>query len=146
MAHKTIWIVERRVLYTHFSGNISQPELEGYMNDIVVEIPKGIPMVHQITNSLEMGKVEVSLKTLQTLINGYKMVSALGWNIDINRNPINKMFAGIGSQIARARFRTFSTMDEAVAFLREHDDTLVNVQWNLDTPVEDTLPLNNLRG
>lgn len=129
MAYKIDWLVKERVLLTTFSGVITQPELAGFINDIRTEIPKGRPIVYHISNSLALEKVELSLKTFRTMLGAYQMVKELGWQIDVNTNALNKMFSNLGAQFARIRTRTYPTLEEAIAFLREIDPSLEKEVW-----------------
>lgn len=135
MPHKIIWVVDKRVLLTTFNGVITAEELSRFIADVRAEIKQGTPLVHHISNSLGMEKVQFSLKTLQTLTSAVKMTGELGWQVDINQNPMNKFFANLGGQFVRLRTRTFSTLDEAIAFLKDVDETLNAARWDFNAPV-----------
>jgi len=130
MPHKVSWLVADRVLLTQFHGVITSAELGSFMEQVLDMARSGTPMVHHISDSIALERVEFSLATARAMLKGRSLISELGWQIDINRNPINKMFAGIISQFAGVRTRTFPTMKEAFMFLHNHDTTLASVDWD----------------
>jgi len=129
MTYKTVWLVKDRVLLSTFSGVITQLELESFISEVRGEIAKGRPLVHHISNSLALEKLELSLKTFRSLLGAYKMVGELGWQVDVNRNTVNKMLSSLGAQFVRIRTRTYPTLDEAVSFLKGVDPTLAGEVW-----------------
>lgn len=139
MPYQLSWLIEERVIYAEFQGRITVDELKAFIADVTDYIESGTPLVHLITNSLHMEKVDMSLATLQTLASAYELTDQLGWTIDINRHPILRMFAGLAVQFANVRQRTVKTIQEAVNFLRTNDDTLRDVVWHL--PAEEESPL-----
>ncbi len=139
MAYKTVWLVKDRVLLSTFSGIITQPELESFIAEVRSEIAKGRPLVHHISDSLGLEKLELSIKTFRSLLSAYKMIGELGWQVDVNKNSLNKMLSGLGAQFVRIRARTFASMEEAVNFLKEIDPTLANEVWESSTDRADTV-------
>jgi len=129
MPHTLSWLVDDRVLMTRFHGVITSGELGTFIEEVLTRARTGTPMVHHISDSVALERVEFSLSTARTLLKGRQLVNELGWQIDINRNPINKMFAGIISQFAGVRTRTFPTLQEAFRFLSANDTTLSHVDW-----------------
>jgi hypothetical protein len=137
MPHTTRWLVDKRVIYVEFEGRITKEELQQFVDEVKALLDEGIPLVHLITNSLDMEKVDISMGTLRTLAGAYNLTGQLGWTVDINNNPILKMFAGISSQFAGVRQRTVSSLDEAVNFLKENDDTLADSTWYRDDSTQE---------
>lgn len=129
MPHTVSWLVDDRVLMTQFQGVITGAELGTFIEEVLTLARTGTPMVHHISDSMALERVEFSLGTARNLLKGRQLVSELGWQIDINRNPINKMFAGIISQFAGVRTRTVPTMADAFQFLGQNDMTLAHVDW-----------------
>lgn len=132
MPHTLRWMVPNRVIYTEFHGKISQAELEHFISEVRALAPQGTPLVHHLSNSLGMEKVEFSLAALQTLARAAKMAGELGWNVDVNRNPLLRMFSNFGAQFANARTRTFTTLADAIHFLKDVDTTLIDLPWLIE--------------
>lgn len=143
MPHQISWLLDDRILYTEFFGVITAEELSDFIDDVLATARTGTPMVHHISNSLQLERVEFSLGTARAMLKGRHFTAELGWQIDINRNPMNKMFAEIISQFAGVRTRTFASLPEAFDFLAENDTSLSYVDWEalLAAQAEETLPL-----
>lgn len=137
MAHSLHWIVERRVMLTTFHGSVSADELKGFIAEVREQAAEGIPLVHHISNSLDLQRVEFSLATARNLTSALDMMREITWQVDINRNPMNRMFANIISQFANVRTRTFPTPQEAVDFLKKIDPTLTEADWKLHLLADD---------
>lgn len=132
MPHEIQWLVEQRVILCTFHGTIHAEELEQFITEVRSMARTGIPLVHLITDSLDLQKLEISLAAMKNLAQAAKMAGELGWIVDINRNPINRMFAGLSAQFAGVRFRTFLQRDEGVNFLKTNDHSLAEIEWNFD--------------
>lgn len=132
MPHEIQWLVEKRVILCTFHGTIHAEELEQFIGEVRSAAQTGIPLVHLITDSLDLQKLEISLATLKSLAQAAKMAGELGWIIDINRNPVNRMFAGLAAQFAGVRFRTVLQRELAVNFLKTNDLSLTELEWNVD--------------
>jgi len=134
MPHEMRWLVDKRVVLTTFHGNITAEELTQFVTEIKAYIADGTPLVHHISNSLDLQKVEFSLGTISSVAKAASIIGQLGWQVDVNINPINRMFANLGSQFANIRTRTFATQQEAIDFLKENDTTLAELVWKIETP------------
>lgn len=143
MPYTIDWLVDRRVILTTFYGSITADELKEFITEVREKAADGIPLVHHISNSLSLRKVEFSLGTARNLVGALDMLKVLSWQIDINKNPINRMFANIIAQFAGMRTRTFSTPEEAVQFLKDIDPTLADdAIWHLELLKDDDPTLN----
>lgn len=139
MPHTTQWIVEKRVLYSVFHGKITAEELHLFINAVRSEIREGTPMVHHISNSLDLERVEMSLATFKNLTGAYKMAGELGWQVDISRNRLNRMFVSMATQFTNVRSRGVENFDDAVEFLKRVDDTLADATWIVPDDLGDGL-------
>ncbi len=129
MPYTTSWLIKDRVVYSEFHGAVSSDELATFIEQVLDLAKAGTGMVHHISNSLDLQKLEFSLKTAQTLVKGRKLTTEITWQVDINRNPINRWFADFLSQFVGVRTRTFPTLTEAFEFLKAQDPTLADVDW-----------------
>jgi len=59
---------------TTFSGVISQSELQEFVAQIRTEMPRGIAPIYHISDSLAMGKVQVSMTVLSDLVRAWSVV------------------------------------------------------------------------
>lgn len=135
MPYQIRWLVEKRVLMTTLSGNLSTAELHAFIAEITLMVQSGTPLVHHISDSLNLGKVEMSFAGFRHLSKVINLSKEILWQVDINHNPVNKMLASVASQFFGVHSRTVKSLDEAVDFLRRVDPTLTEAQWNLTPPV-----------
>lgn len=124
MSYELSWLVEKRVTLARFSGTITAEEIQSFMTEQHALIAEGIPLVHHINNTTETDKIEAKLGTLQAMMKMFKQPEGLGWHLEVNPRPVSRMMASLSLQFAGARYKVFSTVDEAIAFLQENDTTL----------------------
>lgn len=133
MSHEIVWLVDKRVLVTTFSGVVTMEEVETFTIEIQKMIAEeGEPKVHHISDSRGMERVQFSMAALRVMSQAGKMMKSLGWQVDVNTNVMNKMFANFGAQFAGLNTRTFPTMEEAITFLKRADITLADAEWRFD--------------
>lgn len=129
MAYTIQWVVPNRVLYSEFHGVISGDELRSFLQDISTQMEAGTPMVHHISNSLDLERVTFSLGAARGMSMAFQLTKMMGWQVDINENKVNRMFADIMSQFAGVRSRTVLTYKDAFEFLVYVDVTLEGLEW-----------------
>lgn len=136
MAYRMVWIVPNRVLLTTFEGDITQMELQQFVADIRDRVRNGEAPVYHISNSLDMGKVHLSLKALGDLIKNVSVFAELGAQIDINKpRSLNAFLASLGSQLIRIKSYTVQSLDEAVQVVRRIDPALEDAPWQIPPSV-----------
>lgn len=138
MSHTIHWLVEDRVILTTFHGIISADELKQFTDTVVEKAAAGTPPVYHVSNSLDLQSVEFSLGTARNMIGAREMLRYMAWQIDINTNPVNRMFANIISQFASMRTRTFREPQEAVDFIKSIDPSLTDATWHMELLTDDT--------
>lgn len=132
MAYRIDWLVPRKVLLSTFTGDISKDELHTFIEDIRARIHSGERPIYHISNSLAMGRVQVSLKVLTDLVKSVSMIGEIGIQIDINHpRTMNTFFANVASQIIKLKTYTVGSLDEAVALLKRSDRSLETVTWTM---------------
>lgn len=132
MAYRMVWIVPNRVLLTTFEGDVTQIELQQFVADIRDRVRSGEAPVYHISNSLNMGKVHLSLKALGDLIKNVSIFAELGAQIDINKpRSLNAFLASVGSQLIRVKSYMVQSLDEAVQVVKRVDPALDNVLWQM---------------
>ncbi|CAG1011855.1 hypothetical protein ANRL4_04511 [Anaerolineae bacterium] len=132
MAYRMVWIVPNRVLLTTFEGDVTQIELQQFVADIRDRVRSGEAPVYHISNSLNMGKVHLSLKALGDLIKNVSIFAELGAQIDINKpRSLNAFLASVGSQLIRVKSYMVQSLDEAVQVVKRVDPALENALWQM---------------
>ncbi|MBE2194577.1 MAG: hypothetical protein IAE83_10420 [Anaerolinea sp.] len=132
MAYRMVWIVPNRVLLTTFEGDVTQIELQQLVADIRDRVRSGEAPVYHISNSLNMGKVHLSLKALGDLIKNVSIFAELGAQIDINKpRSLNAFLASVGSQLIRVKSYMVQSLDESVQVVKRVDPALENALWQM---------------
>lgn len=124
MAYELLWLVEKRVLLARFLGMVDVETITNFIEEQHAMIAQGIPLVHHINDTTDTDRIEVSLRTLQAFMKTLKPPEGLGWHVEVNPHAFNRMISSLALQFAGARYRTVTTINEAITFLQANDDTL----------------------
>lgn len=127
MASQVKWLVEKRIIYMSTSGTVTMEDIRSCNRIIMDMIEIGIPFVHVISNSTNMEKNTVGLGDLVTLIKTVPSSPKIGWSLYVSKNKLDRFFASVTNQISKTRNREFDTLDKALAFLAENDDSLPDI-------------------
>lgn len=134
MPYQMQWIVEKRVILSTFSGIVTRDELLTFINTMLVEVRKGTAPVFHISDSLNLKKVELSLKALLDLVKTFRVFTELGAQIDINRaRTVNTFFASAAAKLIRIDAHTVTSLDEAIDLVKRLDHRLGEAVWELPT-------------
>ncbi len=135
MPYRIDWLVPRKVLLSTFNGDISKDELHVFIEEIRACVRSGDKPIYHISNSLAMGRVQVSLKVLTDLVKSFSMIGDIGVQIDINHpRAINTFLANVASQVLKLKTYTVTSLDEAIALLKRIDRDLETVTWTMPPP------------
>ncbi|MBA3870668.1 MAG: hypothetical protein ABI970_06455 [Chloroflexota bacterium] len=125
MPYKVAWFVEKRVLLSRYEGIITIEDARGQVREGNALLREGIPLTHSI---IDMSAVE-KLPSLQLAsefmsIDMSDVRDKLGWTIVVTNNKFLKFASSLFVPIFKVRQRFFGSLDEALAFLQEEDNTL----------------------
>ena len=124
MPYEISWLVEKRVILARVYG-VANIEMLTELNEAEhATIVQGIPLVHLISDTTKVEKVEVSLKDLHKLAKSFKKPEGMGWYVEVHPSTFNRMISSIALQFAGARHREFATIEDAIAFLQDVDESL----------------------
>lgn len=133
------WLVENRIILAHFSEDINGEQLRTYldvsfeMRDTANEIQGEFgDFVHTITDGTEITKQAVDLGTIQQIMQSLRS-QKVGWSLYVSPKGMDRFLSSLAHQFAGIRFQSFATMDEAIQFLRENDESL---QEALNAPLD----------
>jgi hypothetical protein len=121
------WYVPDRVILVELSGVLTTTEIQTFTAQSYEMIAAGKPLVHFITDSQQIRKIESipeALKAVQASPNHENG----GWYIMVGSiNPFVNFASDFVSSIMRSRYRRFDTMQEALDFIKERDESLVSI-------------------
>ncbi len=137
MTYHISWAVRKTVLLSTFDGVITREELAQFVAEIRGKVTEANRPCYHISDSLGLTRVELSVRGLKDLVGSLSLFHELAWQVDVNRNTVNKMLASITTQIVGVRVRTVPTLEEAAIFLKTVNPALANMVWSLP---DSTLP------
>ena len=122
MPYEISWLVDKRVLYTRMYGYVTGEDLRNNNADMEAFVQDSELLLHTVTDATETTGTDMGLRDLQST--PFTSVENLGWGIYISPSKMNRFFASVITQLSKKRGRQFETLDEALKFLNEMDDTL----------------------
>jgi hypothetical protein len=118
------WFIPNRVVYVRLWGASSIEEASQLNAKMLEFIAAGTPLVHFIVDDTELKVVPNSLGEMQRAMRALKNPS-MGWVLTVGEvNAVMRFFGQMAAQLFRFRFRRLRTMEEALRFLRDVDQTL----------------------
>jgi hypothetical protein len=125
MPYNVQWLVEKRILLSRYEGTVTIEDARGQVREGNALLREGIPLTHSI---IDMSKVE-KLPSLQLASEFMstdlsEVRDKLGWTIVVTNNKFLKFASSLFVPIFKVRQRFFGSLDEALAFLQEEDNTL----------------------
>lgn len=127
MPYEVNWMVDNRIIYFHTSGVVSIDEVKAGNKKIMVMLDEGIQFVHLITDSTEVEKIQLSLTDLASVFRNMPASPKLGWSIYVSPKMLDRFFASVTTQMTNSRHREYTSLAEAIGFLRSVDETLPEI-------------------
>ena len=119
---KVSWLVDKRVIFMQPDGFLTGDDLVALMS-VMEEYARGSEgLVHIVSDSSNISGMNMGLRDLQKL--HFPNIPNLGWAISISQKPMERFFASVLMQLTNKRGRQFATLDEALHFLQDIDDSL----------------------
>jgi hypothetical protein len=125
MPYTVNWYIKNEVVYTHYTGVVTINELRAClleMKKMIESSPRN--QVHAIS---DVGDIiePVAFKDSIGIVREVGHHPRAGWTISIReKSLIVKMGSALGSSIFKLRFRSFTTLDQAIAHLKFIDEAL----------------------
>jgi len=125
MALKTRWYVQDAVIYVQFWGETSVDDMRQYIQDAYeLSDQSERSLVHVIADSSNVTK-GVNIKDVMKTLANVKPHPKAGWNITIGeKDKLIRFTTDVARQLLRLRTRSFDTMDQAIAFLKDIDHSI----------------------
>jgi len=124
------WLVKNQVILSHFVDEVGTQQVLDYidksfaMRDAANEINgKFGPLVHTITDATELTEQKIDFSTARKIMSSLRE-QRVGWSLYVGSNKIDQFFAAMAHQFAGVRYKTFSSVEEAISFLKETDESL----------------------
>ena len=125
MPYSIAWYVERQVVFVRYTGQFTAEEFQDYLQTVerdYLDQGEG-PLVHILVDISQAASTP-TLKQLAAGI-GRDLHPKSGWMIVIGvANPAARWIGEFVSTLFRFRYRSFSTLSDALAFLKDMDQTI----------------------
>jgi hypothetical protein len=120
------WFLEKRVLLSTFSGELSLADLTRSTEEIRAAIDQSEgQFLHCIGDLGGLTKIPTNLKAVTDATQGAMRHPHFGWMIVYNMpNQVIKFFGDIATRFFQVRYRVLDTQHEALDFLNQVDSTL----------------------
>ena len=115
------WHIQDKLLYLKPDSIIDFEILKSSMQDVLPYFEESHePLVHLILDGRDVANEVKSLKNRVDAIRPVLQHPKCGWLIMIGQtNPIAKFLASTATQVFKARFRSFNTLEEGISFLEQ---------------------------
>jgi hypothetical protein len=128
MPFKIHWYVPEQIIICRYWDNISEEDLHlslDEMDQLVDQSPRDF--IHAISDMREVTE-HVNAGIVMKYMRDRGVHPRSGWAITVgNQNSLLRFMYNVIKNFTRLRLHGCTTMEEALAFLRERDDT---IDWN----------------
>jgi hypothetical protein len=124
MPFEVSWLVDQRVVYVRTYGEMTMSEMQESSVQSRKLCEEGIPFVYVISDATDLVKVQVKLQDVLAFFRGAKVIDKVGWSVFVGATSVERFFFAIISQFNNNNHRTFSKLEDAVAFIQSADDGL----------------------
>jgi len=140
MPIKIGWLVENRISYYGYYGDVSVEELQqGQPIGQKMLSECEAPLLHTIQDNTHMTSFPSNAAFLVKITRALLSHPRMGWMVTVGiENQFIQKLAAFVAQISRTRYRTFNTLDEAIAFLAYVDETLPDMT-GIEAPTDDEM-------
>ncbi|MBZ0282014.1 MAG: hypothetical protein K8L97_14845 [Anaerolineae bacterium] len=122
MPVETRWYVDKRILYQRFYGDITLEDFKQSVEAVGAFVAEGHPLVHAIADVLDVEKWPPLTKLSKFAPR--QGFPGMGWTLIIVSSPALRFVTGLLVQFTMSNFRMAATLNEALEFLTERDNTL----------------------
>jgi hypothetical protein len=126
MPYQVSWYVDQRVIYCRAFGTATIEDIHHLNRETQLHVRAGQPLVHVICDLKGLDKYPTNIAGMRQSLEQMDH-ERMGWVIVCGAgNALLRFIASLITQfiIPNVRLRMFDTVQQAVAFLREHDSTL----------------------
>jgi hypothetical protein len=137
MPYEINWYAPERVIYERLYGEVTLEDARGLNSESYDFFHEGTPLIHVVVDLTGVQKFPASLTSIGQMIKNKPQQGVVGWVLIYGaENPLLRFIASMVAQVSgdKIRLRMMNSLEEAVNFLRQQDETLAD----LPLPQEDT--------
>jgi hypothetical protein len=134
MPMQTRELIPQRVSFTYAQGVVDTEGANGaFATMLTLMNTSDTPLYHHIMNSLDLQRMPLNFSGLMPPAAREVLAHPrMGWMLVISTNKALTFMTDVLSQLAKIRYRSFTTTEAAIEFLKEVDSTLDWSQMNED--------------
>ena len=122
MPYSTIWLIEKRVVYTRMYGFVTGEELQAQNRELEGYIQASEQLLYIITDATDSTGTNMGLRDLQKT--QFADTPNLGWSVYVSPKKMDRFFASVITQLWKKRSREFATLEEGIRFVQSVDESL----------------------
>ncbi|MBI1259515.1 MAG: hypothetical protein GC204_18765 [Chloroflexi bacterium] len=123
MKHQIGYIVDKRVIYIQYLGDLTQEEAEISNVAVIQLIHDGIAPVHVIADAAQLQALKLNLTQMRDVAS-FLNEPQLGWLMVVGASTVARFISSLIMQWRKTDFRYADSLDEALATLARVDTTL----------------------
>ncbi|MEO0561642.1 MAG: hypothetical protein AAF125_05995 [Chloroflexota bacterium] len=119
------WILQDRIIYTRAVGNFTKADMLEVKAVSDEMIAAGKPLTHHIGDASHITKIDMGVQDMWDVM--FAKVTPLpnrGWTISVTPSAVQRFLGSLMGRYGQLRQRNVATVDEALAFLADQDNTL----------------------
>lgn len=113
------WLVKDRVILSTLTDKVTAREVDAWLEDRKYMVDMGIPLVHHITDICQLDLTRLDSGVLEKLSHAMPQNPNVGCQIEVTSHKA----------LADTEMRIFSSVDSALEFLHQQDETLAETFW-----------------
>ena len=119
------WLEPGRVVFVKFRGEMTVEEIHEESQQLIEYLDNGAsPLVHSLVDLTTLDNFPINVGVLNRATVDSLRHPRLGWTVLITDNRMVKYLGAMVTGLSGVRYRTFTSLNEALTFLNEVDSTL----------------------
>jgi hypothetical protein len=123
MAHKSSWLIDKRVMLLEYDGNVDKNEIGQLNEELNRFLDEGNKPVHIISDNSNMGKADLSIQLAREAFTAMKR-PGWGWVIFVGLDRLIRFFAEVFATQFGIKIKIAANREEALIILKKLDLTL----------------------
>lgn len=120
------WYIPQRVYLNRFTGELTSEDLAAYCEKIAADMDASDKVVHHVLDITALEKAPARLMDIKRIVQQVFGHDRIGWVCYVGDldNPMMMFFARTVSTMFRLRYKHFETLEAAMQYLAQIDNTL----------------------
>ncbi|MEM9953046.1 MAG: hypothetical protein AAF846_15685 [Chloroflexota bacterium] len=125
------WIVRDRVILSSLTGKVTKTEFESWLESQRYMIELGEPLIHHITDTRQIDRLVIPPQKLQKMVRSLPRTPNCGWYVVVSGALQKNRVSSLMTQLSSIQINHTDTLDHAIDFLKDEDETLRDIGWRV---------------